>query len=66
MKTSSAVRKTPEIILFLFLLSVLPSVRGTAQGKEVKPAEKLLYERLGGVYAVATVVDDFIERLLVN
>ena len=67
MKTSSAVRKTPEIILFLFLLSVLPSVRGTAQGKETnKPAEKPLYERLGGVYAVATVVDDFIERLLVN
>jgi len=25
-----------------------------------------LYERLGGVYAIATVVDDFIERLLVN
>lgn len=25
-----------------------------------------LYERLGGVYNIATVVDDFIERLLVN
>jgi hemoglobin len=25
-----------------------------------------LYERLGGVYSIATVVDDFIERLLVN
>lgn len=25
-----------------------------------------LYERLGGVYAIATVVDDFVERLLVN
>lgn len=25
-----------------------------------------LYERLGGVYAIASVVDDFIERLLVN
>ena len=25
-----------------------------------------LYERLGGSYAIATVVDDFIERLLVN
>lgn len=25
-----------------------------------------LYERLGGVHAIATVVDDFIERLLVN
>ena len=27
---------------------------------------KPLYERLGGVYPIATVVDDFIERLLVN
>jgi hemoglobin len=25
-----------------------------------------LYQRLGGVYSIATVVDDFIERLLVN
>lgn len=25
-----------------------------------------LYERLGGAYSIATVVDDFIERLLVN
>ncbi|MBI2189035.1 MAG: group 1 truncated hemoglobin [Acidobacteria bacterium] len=28
--------------------------------------EKSLYDRLGGVYSIATVVDDFIERLLVN
>lgn len=28
--------------------------------------QKSLYERLGGVYAIASVVDDFIERLLVN
>jgi len=27
---------------------------------------KSLYDRLGGVYAIATVVDDFIERVLVN
>ncbi len=27
---------------------------------------KPLYDRLGGVYSIATVVDDFIERLLVN
>jgi hemoglobin len=27
---------------------------------------KTLYDRLGGVYSIATVVDDFIERLLVN
>jgi hemoglobin len=34
-----------------------------ATGQETKQP---LYHRLGGVYAIATVVDDFIERLLVN
>ncbi|MDE2088484.1 MAG: group 1 truncated hemoglobin [Gammaproteobacteria bacterium] len=33
-----------------------------AEGK----SDKSLYQRLGGVYAIASVVDDFIERLLVN
>jgi hemoglobin len=28
--------------------------------------EKSLYDRLGGVYSIAALVDDFIERLLVN
>jgi hemoglobin len=31
-----------------------------------KKPEPTLYERLGGVYNIATVVDDFIERLYVN
>ncbi|HSC26426.1 MAG TPA: group 1 truncated hemoglobin [Vicinamibacterales bacterium] len=31
-----------------------------------QPAARSLYDRLGGVYSIATVVDDFIERLLVN
>jgi hemoglobin len=31
------------------------------------PAEKLsLYDRLGGVYSIATVVDDFIDRIMVD
>jgi hemoglobin len=29
-------------------------------------AERSLYERLGGVYSIAAVVDDFIERIMVN
>ncbi len=37
-------------------------VEYTFVGKRLPP----LYERLGGVDAIATVVDDFIERLLVN
>jgi len=35
----------------------------TARAQVTQPS---LYERLGGVYSIATVVDDFIERLLVN
>lgn len=34
--------------------------------RSTQPAGKSLYDRLGGVYAIATVVDDFIERLAVN
>lgn len=30
------------------------------------PAPKSLYERLGGVYAIASVVDDFIDRIMVD
>jgi hemoglobin len=30
------------------------------------PASKSLYERLGGVYAIASVVDDFIDRIMVD
>jgi hemoglobin len=33
----------------------------------VQPAEKpSLYDRLGGVYSIATVVDDFIDRIMVD
>jgi len=33
----------------------------------MQPAEKLaLYDRLGGVYSIATVVDDFINRIMVD
>ena len=35
----------------------------TARAQVTQPS---LYERLGGAYSIATVVDDFIERLLVN
>ena len=35
----------------------------TARAQTTQPS---LYERLGGAYSIATVVDDFIERLLVN
>ena len=34
--------------------------------QEKKEKAKSLYDRLGGVYAIASVVDDFVERLLVD
>ena len=37
-----------------------------AEGQAEEISEPSLYDRLGGVYNIATVVDDFIERLLVN
>lgn len=33
---------------------------------EGTPEQKSLYDRLGGVYAIATVVDDFIDRIMVD
>src|SRR5262245_4490051 len=36
------------------------------QNAKAQATQPSLYERLGGAYSIATVVDDFIERLLVN
>lgn len=49
----------------LFALLLLILWNGTLSLAQKKP-ESPLYERLGGVYNIATVVDDFIERLYVN
>lgn len=48
------------LILMPFVLGNLTSCT-TPEDSEIS-----LYERLGGVYNIATVVDDFIERVLVN
>ncbi|MGH9200676.1 MAG: group I truncated hemoglobin [Vicinamibacterales bacterium] len=49
------------------LLLGLSLIMGIGDGlPAAQPATKSLFERLGGVYSIATVVDDFIERLLVN
>ncbi len=61
------------VVLFLGL-TVLSLGCGPAQTTEQPAAEApaqeasepSLYDRLGGVYNIATVVDDFIERLFVN
>jgi hemoglobin len=54
-------RQVSHVLLGTALLVGLGDSLPAAQ-----PTTKLLYERLGGVYNIATVVDDFIERLLVN
>jgi hemoglobin len=52
------------ILQTLLYSSLIIGVGSSVRADE--PAPKPLYERLGGVYSIATVVDDFIERLLVN
>jgi hemoglobin len=47
--------------------AVVVSMAGAAtQTAKAQVKQPSLYERLGGAYSIATVVDDFIERLLVN
>lgn len=53
------------VVLSVAVLLTIAFTTGTAQTAD-KTAEPTLYQRLGGAYAIATVVDDFIERLLVN
>ncbi len=39
---------------------------GAARTAQAQDKQRSLYDRLGGAYSIAAVVDDFIERLLVN
>ena len=50
--------------LALFAVMCAGAVRGYAADEAA--ATKSLYDRLGGVYSIASVVDVFIEKLLVN
>jgi hemoglobin len=50
------------VVSAVALLGLLPEA-GRAQEKPPRPS---LYERLGGVYPISAVVDDFIERIYVN
>jgi hemoglobin len=60
--------RKPESLAWraVFTLLILAGRLVPVFAQEAKPDEKSLYDRLGGTYAIATVVDDFIERLLVN
>jgi hemoglobin len=46
-------------------MALSPAV-GRAQERAAAPAKPSLYDRLGGLYPISAVVDDFIERVYVN
>ena len=52
------------VVLVLFSLLIVSAI--SAEDKVEEKSEASLYERLGGVYSIATVVDELIERLEVN
>jgi hemoglobin len=50
-------------VLSAVIVIIAGTATHTARAQVTQPS---LYERLGGAYSIAAVVDDFIERLLVN
>lgn len=59
-------RMTTALLSLLFALTVAAQTtraQDTATAPQAKPAEKSLYQRLGGYDALAAVSDDFIQRL---
>jgi hemoglobin len=59
-----------SLLTAVVLWSAMPVLAQEHPAEHPKAKEqtqaKSLYDRLGGAYAIATVVDDFIERLLIN
>jgi len=53
-------------VSYLFVGVLVTAGWGVSSTASAQSGSKSLYDRLGGVYNIATVVDDFIERLLVN
>ncbi|HET8670362.1 MAG TPA: hypothetical protein VFM05_06930, partial [Candidatus Saccharimonadales bacterium] len=60
MKTQISIIKSFAILMTLTALLVATSVQAAPQ------AEKSLYERLGGVFAIAAVVDHFSDAIVQN
>jgi hemoglobin len=50
----------------LSILGMLAALTAGRPAAAQQPADTSLYARLGGVYAIASVVDEFIDRLLVD
>lgn len=62
MKTLSSFSSNKVSLMILVTVFLLSAITVSAQEK----AEKTLYERLGGEYPIAVVVDEFIDLLLLN
>jgi hemoglobin len=61
MRISLARSRTTILAAVIAIMAGAATQMAVAQVKQAS-----LFERLGGTYSIATVVDDFIERLLVN
>jgi len=55
-----------QAILIALILAVPATPAVAEESPPASPAGTSLYDRLGGAYPIAVVVDDFIERLFVN
>ncbi|MEK7774340.1 MAG: group 1 truncated hemoglobin [Candidatus Zixiibacteriota bacterium] len=64
MERQTSVRLVMTVLTFVAVAFF--SAQSVQAEEKTAPAAPSLYDRLGGVYSIATVVDDFIERLLVN
>lgn len=56
-------KSTPFPLLPAFLAGLLALFLAACSGTPTKPAEKSLYERLGGLPAIVSVVDDFVANV---
>jgi hemoglobin len=54
-----------RVLMVSAALALLPAVGGSEE-KPAAPAKPSLYDRLGGLYPISAVVDDFIDRVYVN
>ena len=59
-------KRVSSLLLTLWLALLMVTSVSIAQKKDAAKKEKSLYDRLGGVYAIATVVDDFIDRVVAD
>ena len=66
MKTQSSFIKSLAIATVLATLLVAPPVQAAPKTENAPKTEKSLYERLGGVFAIAAVVDHFSDAVVKN